>query len=109
MRFGGARMRRVLTCVRKDACDPMRYLLLASLMLTACGAVVLAAQDTSAFAAPAKDSAGKPVNRFCPIERENEVDPKVTVVYEGKTIAFCCADCIAKFQADPKKFTKDLK
>ena len=28
----------------------------------------------------------------------------VKVVYEGKTYYFCCADCAARFQADPRHY-----
>jgi len=87
----------------------MRHLVLALLLLTACGAVVLAAKEPVPGNDSAKKEEGKPVNKFCPIEKEHEVDPKVTTVYEGKTIGFCCADCIDKFKADPKKYMKDLK
>lgn len=87
----------------------MRHLFLALLLLTACGAVVLAAKEPPGSKDSTKKEEGKPVNKFCPIEKENEVDPKVTTVYEGKTIAFCCADCIDTFKTDPKKYMKDLK
>lgn len=88
----------------------MRHLLLAVLMLSAFGAVVLAAKeppDTGSEAA--KKDPSKPINKFCPIERENEADPKVTTTYDKKLIGFCCADCIDKFKTDPKKYMKDLK
>jgi YHS domain-containing protein len=93
----------------KGCVPSMRYLLLASLLLSACGAVVLAAQGKPEQADAAKKDEGKPVNKFCPIEKDNEIDPKVTTTYEGKVIAFCCAECIDKFKADPKKYMKDLK
>jgi YHS domain-containing protein len=48
-------------------------------------------------------------NKICPVTKE-AVDPKVpTVQYEGKTIGFCCEDCIKQFNADPEKYMKDLK
>jgi YHS domain-containing protein len=87
----------------------MRHLILTLLLFTACGAVVLAAPEKPGDADSAKKDPSKPVNKFCPIEKENEVDPKVTTTYEGKVVAFCCADCIDKFKADPKKYMKDLK
>jgi YHS domain-containing protein len=49
------------------------------------------------------------VNKFCPIDRENGIDPKVTTTHDGKTIGFCCEPCIETFKADPKKYMKDLK
>jgi YHS domain-containing protein len=51
----------------------------------------------------------QPVNKFCAVEREEEANAKVTYVYKGKTIAFCCKDCIPEFKKDPEKYMKDLK
>jgi YHS domain-containing protein len=64
----------------------------------------------SPSSAPAtQTSAGQPINKFCAVEKDNEIDPKVTTVYEGKTIAFCCKDCIADFKKDPAKYMASLK
>ena len=50
-------------------------------------------------------AAGKPINKFCAVEQDNPVDPKVpTVTYKGKVIGFCCEKCPVKFSADPKKY-----
>jgi YHS domain-containing protein/uncharacterized membrane protein/mono/diheme cytochrome c family protein len=48
-------------------------------------------------------AAGKrePINTVCPISGK-PVNPEKTVEHEGKLIAFCCDDCKAKFQSDPK-------
>ena len=51
----------------------------------------------------------QPVNKMCAVERDHEIDPKVTVEYKGKTIGFCCEDCPAEFKKDPEKYVKDLK
>ena len=57
---------------------------------------------------PAAD--GKAVNKFCPVEKENAVDPTVaTTTYKGKTVGFCCEDCIKKFDRDPDAFVAELK
>ena len=57
---------------------------------------------------PAAD--GQPVNKLCPVEKENAVDPTVaTTEYEGKTIGFCCDDCIKTFERDPDAFAANLK
>lgn len=51
-----------------------------------------------------------PVNKFCAVEGEpHDVDPTVTYEYQGKTIGFCCKDCIEPFKKDPEKFMKNLK
>jgi len=65
---------------------------------------------TTKPAATQPAAASKPVNKFCAVEGEDhEIDPKVTVVYKGKTIGFCCKDCVEEFQKDPEKYVKRLK
>jgi YHS domain-containing protein len=57
----------------------------------------------------ATQPAGKPINKICPVEKE-EIDPDgPTVVYQGKVIGFCCKSCVKKFNANPEKYMKDLK
>jgi YHS domain-containing protein len=92
----------------------MRRILFLSLLLSsAFGVVVLAARDQSPAAAtalaPSTQEADKPVNKNCPIETDNAIDPKVTIKYKGKTIGFCCADCIKEFQKDPEKYLAKMK
>ena len=53
--------------------------------------------------------AGEPVNKFCAVQKDEKIDPKVTYEYKGQTIGFCCADCIPEFKKDPEKYMKDLK
>lgn len=50
-----------------------------------------------------------PINKFCAVDRENKIDPKVTWTYQGKVIGFCCPDCIPMFKKDPEKYLKGLK
>src|SRR5687767_6818340 len=51
-----------------------------------------------------------PINKFCAVDGgDHEVDPKVTYEYKGKTVGFCCADCIDEFKKDPEKYMKKLK
>ena len=58
---------------------------------------------------PAADKS-KPVNALCPVEKEHAVDPTTpTAVYKGKTIGFCCDDCVKKFERDPDAFAAELK
>ena len=93
----------------------MRRILFLSLLLSsAFGVVVLAARDQSPVsatvaAAPSTQEADKPINKNCPIEPDNAIDPKVTIKYKGKTVAFCCADCIKEFQKDPEKYMAKMK
>lgn len=59
---------------------------------------------------PSTTAPAKPINKFCAVEGgDHEVDPKVTTVYQGKTIGFCCRDCIDEFNKDPEKYMKKLK
>jgi YHS domain-containing protein len=51
----------------------------------------------------------EPVNKFCPIDRENAVDPTVTTVHKGKVVGFCCEDCVKKFDLDPDTYVANLK
>jgi len=68
--------------------------------------VTLAFGVTARAAEAAKKEDGKaakPINTKCPVEG-GDVDPKVTIQHEGKTIAFCCAGCDEEFKKDPAKF-----
>ncbi len=48
-------------------------------------------------------------NKTCPITHD-AINPKgKTVEYKGKTIGFCCEDCIKDFNADPEKYMASLK
>ncbi len=49
----------------------------------------------------------KPINTACPVSGK-PIDPAQTVAYQGKRVAFCCADCKAKFEHDPKPFLAKL-
>lgn len=51
----------------------------------------------------------KPINKMCAVMPQDEVDPKVTYLYEGKLIGFCCKDCIPEFKKNPEKYMKNLK
>jgi YHS domain-containing protein len=46
---------------------------------------------------------GKPVNSVCIVSGE-EFDSKISADYKGKTYAFCCKKCLAKFAKDPEKY-----
>jgi len=50
---------------------------------------------------------GAAMNTTCPVSGK-PIDAEKTVSYEGKVIAFCCDDCKAKFQADPKPWLAKL-
>jgi YHS domain-containing protein len=43
----------------------------------------------------------------CPVTG-NKIDKNIFVEYKGKKVYFCCADCKAKFEADPEKYIAKL-
>jgi YHS domain-containing protein len=48
-------------------------------------------------------------NKKCPVSGD-DVDPKSkTVAYKGKTVGFCCDECIEKFEKNPDKYAGKLK
>lgn len=49
----------------------------------------------------------RPVNSTCPVSGR-PVDPTKTSSFDGRTVAFCCDDCKAKFEADPTAFASGL-
>ena len=49
-----------------------------------------------------------PVNTVCPVTG-SPVNPKYSVVYDGKVIGFCCPDCVDEFKKDPEKYMKTIK
>ncbi len=49
------------------------------------------------------------VNQYCAVMSDNKVDPNVTTVHDGKTIGFCCEECIPTFKKDPAKYLASLK
>ena len=70
-----------------------------------------AAPTTKPTTAPATTQAAsaKPVNTKCPVSGD-PIDAKAkTIVYKGKTIGFCCEDCVEPFQKNPEKYTKNMK
>lgn len=45
---------------------------------------------------------------MCPVMDGNKIDKNVFVEYKGKKVYFCCADCKAKFIAEPEKYAAKL-
>ena len=66
--------------------------------------------DPAATAPATQASASLTIsNKYCAVMSEHEIDPKVTVVNSGKTVGFCCKDCIPTFQKDPAKYLASMK
>lgn len=55
------------------------------------------------------DADTPPVNNFCPVEHDEEIDPTLTIMYKGMKIGFCCKDCIKDFNKDPDKYLSKMK
>ncbi len=49
-----------------------------------------------------------PVNTTCPVGAR-PIRTDITSIYQGKTVAFCCLKCKAKFDAAPSKFAANIK
>lgn len=46
----------------------------------------------------------QPVNAWCPVMTQEEVNPEFTTIFEGRVIGFCCDKCLAKFKANPSRY-----
>jgi YHS domain-containing protein len=101
----------------------MKKLLMSGFLALACSGALVMAHDKPATQ-PSKDKActvcktaattqpsaqAKPINKMCPVETDDEIDPSITLVYEGKTIGFCCTDCVKDFKKNPAKYLAHLK
>ncbi|MHC4091618.1 MAG: YHS domain-containing protein, partial [Planctomycetota bacterium] len=60
------------------------------------------------FAPPRAMAQETALNEWCPVMPEEKADPSITTIYQGKTVAFCCDRCLAKFQLDPEKYLARL-
>jgi YHS domain-containing protein len=78
--------------------------------------VTKAAEETKKVASAAAEEAKKTVaaataeieQTMCPVMDGNKIDKNVFVEYNGKKVYFCCADCKAKFEAEPEKYLSKL-
>ena len=72
--------------------------------------LLLAADDEKKGPTTAPTTQATPVNKYCAVMGEDHaVDPKVTVQHKGKTVGFCCPDCIDAFKKDPDKYVAKMK
>ena len=53
----------------------------------------------------ADDTLSNPTPGKCPVSGK-DIDSTKTAVVDGKTYAFCCDKCMAKFKEHPDKFLK---
>jgi YHS domain-containing protein len=57
---------------------------------------------------PATTTTTMKAQATCPIEGA-KINKSIYADYQGKRIYFCCADCKAKFNADPAKYVKQME
>ena len=88
----------------------MKCLFLSAAMLVlAAGCQNNKPADSSAASTPVTQASAKAINTHCAVDKGDEIDPKVTYLYQGKVVGFCCEKCIDEFKKDPDKYMKDLK
>lgn len=97
----------------------MKPALLLSLLafgLASCASPVPAAtaETASASAKVTKKTAAKPKPyplETCLVTGDDldDMDDRVSTVYEGQTFEFCCKPCLKKFYKNPGKYVKSLE
>ena len=88
----------------------MKSLIATLILMLGSGALLFAADGSNPTTQPSSQPTTQPVNKFCAVNQDDAIDPDCkTVEYKGKTIGFCCEDCIPKFQADPEKYMTSIK
>ncbi|MFQ5589632.1 MAG: DUF2231 domain-containing protein [Phycisphaerae bacterium] len=88
--------------MKRRVASDMRYCLwLRSLAVVAALITAMGAHSRVAVAQA-------PVNKMCLVMRLEEADPAITTQYEGRTIAFCCENCLKKFLANPERYAGRL-
>lgn len=88
-------------CVKDFKKNPDQYLE----DLAAKGDDSTAKKDEAKKTSAKKEKPSK-LNKTCPVHPDRSVDTTVTTEYKGKTIGFCCEDCLKAFNADPDRYVK---
>jgi YHS domain-containing protein len=60
----------------------------------------------SATSAPSVQTSNQAINTICPVSGDTvgDIGKPVYAQYQGKTIAFCCKDCLKKFNKNSDKY-----
>jgi len=88
----------------------LRSFIMSSVLIVGSGLLVAGmATAEPAKEPPTTSPSTQPANKMCAVNTDDAVDPKVTYVYKGQTIGFCCTDCIPEFKKDPEKYVKNMK
>lgn len=48
------------------------------------------------------------INQWCPVLPDQTAESRFTTTYQGKVVGFCCARCVARFEAEPEKYARAL-
>ncbi|MBO6739905.1 MAG: hypothetical protein JJ916_08610 [Phycisphaerales bacterium] len=83
----------------------LRVSLSVSCLITPVDSSAAASQFIVEVAAP---SDGKPINTICPVTSDEEVDPRFSVLVDGRVIGLCCRKCVTRFKADPQRYLASL-
>ncbi len=74
------------------------------------GVAAARADGTAAPAAPAgTEVKAVKMQTKCPVMKNNDIDKKQYVDYDGKRIYVCCGGCIATIKKDPAKIVKEME
>lgn len=68
----------------------------------------LALLSLACLAAAAFALQEKPCNTTCPIMEGKAVKPRITSIYQGRTVAFCCTKCKKLWDKDPSEYAANL-
>lgn len=71
-------------------------------------ALVIALLFSSAPAHALMQETPQPINTMCPVMTDEEVVPKYTLEWDGKTVGFCCRKCLGRFGGNPEKYVVNL-
>lgn len=79
------------------------------LLLVGCGRDATE-QQAERDAAPAEVAVTDAIEnqQHCPVMDGMKIDRDIYVDHNGKRVYFCCAGCIAAFQAEPEKYMERL-
>jgi YHS domain-containing protein len=90
-----------------------KIILLTVVVVIGLGLTACKKKEQPAPSSPAEPNAAASVatqveQTMCPVMDGMKIDKNVFTEYKGKKVYFCCADCKAKFEADPEKYIANL-
>lgn len=86
----------------------MKWMLAIAMVVGMGGAAVFA--DGAATAPATQGAAVVDVkNTKCMVATDDDIDPTITSIYQGKLYHFCCKGCKGEFDLHPEKYVKDFE